>query len=113
MYIGTVIRVDATKILSRRELAAVLDDLRRKAPRSANAWMNLNLVRLTCCCGRQPAAALLHPPTLRDQVAAAGGDRGGGDRAAHQTAEKSVARVTTPGFILLPLQISSAYSPPT
>ncbi len=51
MYIGTAIRVDATKILSRRELAAVLDDLHRNAPRSRNAWLNLVLVRLSCCCG--------------------------------------------------------------
>jgi hypothetical protein len=35
MYIGNAIRVDATKILSRRELAAVLACLERKAPRSA------------------------------------------------------------------------------
>jgi integrase len=51
MYIGTAIRVDATKILARRELATVLDDLHRKAPRSANTWLNLILVRLACCCG--------------------------------------------------------------
>src|SRR3977135_2909808 len=51
MYIGNANRVDATKILSRRELAAVLDDLHGKAPRSANTWLNLILVRLACCCG--------------------------------------------------------------
>ncbi len=51
MHIGTAIRVDATKILSRRELAAVLADLTRKAPRSRNSWLNLILVRLSCCCG--------------------------------------------------------------
>ena len=45
------IRVDPTKILTRRELAQVLTDLTRKAPRSANTWMNLILVRLACCCG--------------------------------------------------------------
>lgn len=43
--------VDATKILTRRELALVLADLARKAPRSANTRMNLVLVRLACCCG--------------------------------------------------------------
>src|ERR1700690_1393377 len=48
---STSIRVDATKILSPRELAALLYDLHRKAPRSANTWLNLILVRLSCCCG--------------------------------------------------------------
>jgi len=51
MHTGSAIRVDATKILSRRELAAVLADLQRKASRSANSWLNLILVRLSCCCG--------------------------------------------------------------
>ncbi|HEY3965840.1 MAG TPA: hypothetical protein VGM05_14875 [Planctomycetaceae bacterium] len=51
MHLGSPIRVDATKILSRRELAAVLADLAGKAPRSANTWLNLILVRLSCCCG--------------------------------------------------------------
>lgn len=43
--------VDATKILTRRELAAVLADLASKAPRSRNTRMNLILIRLACCCG--------------------------------------------------------------
>jgi integrase/recombinase XerD len=51
MHAGTAIRVDATKILSRRELTAVLGDLTRKVPRSRNTWLNLILVRLACCCG--------------------------------------------------------------
>jgi integrase len=51
MHTGSAIRVDSTKILSRRELAAVLADLQRKATRSANSWLNLILVRLSCCCG--------------------------------------------------------------
>jgi integrase/recombinase XerD len=51
MHIGHAPVVDATKILTRRELAAVLADLARKAPRSANTRMNLILVRLSCCCG--------------------------------------------------------------
>ena len=42
--------LDATKILSRRELAAVLNDLKRKAPRSKNTRLNLALFRLACCC---------------------------------------------------------------
>jgi len=51
MHTGSALRIDATKILSRRELAAVLADLQRKASRSANSWLNLILVRLSCCCG--------------------------------------------------------------
>ena len=42
---------DPTKILTRRELAKVLSDLKRKAVRSRNTRMNLVLVRLACCCG--------------------------------------------------------------
>lgn len=51
MHTGTHLRIDATKILTRRELAQVLGDLTSKAPRSANTSMNLILVRLACCCG--------------------------------------------------------------
>ncbi len=42
---------DETKILTRRELALVLDDLHRKSARSANCCRNLIIVRLACCCG--------------------------------------------------------------
>jgi integrase len=42
---------DATKILTRRELATVLADLKRKAPRSPNTRLNLVLFRLAACCG--------------------------------------------------------------
>ncbi|MFV1990785.1 MAG: hypothetical protein ACC652_08620, partial [Acidimicrobiales bacterium] len=42
---------DATKILMRRELAAVLADLRRKAPRSNSTRLNLVVFRLAACCG--------------------------------------------------------------
>src|SRR5436190_13217671 len=51
MHLGPSLRVDATKILTRRELQAVLGDLKAKARRSANAHLNLVLVRLACCCG--------------------------------------------------------------
>jgi integrase/recombinase XerD len=51
MHLGCPLRIDATKILSRRELAAVLGDLTLKASRSRNTWLNLILVRLACCCG--------------------------------------------------------------
>jgi integrase len=43
--------LDATSILTRSELAAVLTDLTAKAPRSANAMRNLVIFRLACCCG--------------------------------------------------------------
>ena len=43
--------LDLTKILTRRELAAVLADLHRKAPRSRNTRLNLVVFRLACCCG--------------------------------------------------------------
>jgi len=69
MYIGNAIRVDATKILSRRELAAVLSDLAGKAPRSGNTWLNLILVRLSCCCGlRVSEIAGLHISDIRVEV---------------------------------------------
>lgn len=42
---------DVTKILMRRELQTVLDDLRRKARRSPNSRMNLIIFRLATCCG--------------------------------------------------------------
>lgn len=42
---------DPTKILTRRELAAVLVDLSRKATRSPNTRLNLVLFRLATCCG--------------------------------------------------------------
>lgn len=51
MHLGSSLRVDATKILTRRELQTVLADLMAKARRSANAHLNLVLVRLACCCG--------------------------------------------------------------
>ena len=44
-------RIDATKILSRQELATVLADLKRKSLRSKNTRMNLVLVQLACCYG--------------------------------------------------------------
>src|SRR5438132_13946675 len=44
-------RIDAGKILTRRELALVLDDLARKADRFANARLNRVICRLACCCG--------------------------------------------------------------
>jgi integrase/recombinase XerD len=43
--------LDATSILTRRELAAVLADLKAKAPRSTNVMRNLVVFRLASCCG--------------------------------------------------------------
>jgi len=51
MYPGTMWNLDPTKILTRRELAAVLRDGHEQAKRSANARRNLIIVRLACCCG--------------------------------------------------------------
>jgi integrase len=42
---------DPTKILTRRELAAVLADLTRKAKRSPSTRLNLVIFRLATCCG--------------------------------------------------------------
>lgn len=43
--------LDPTRILTRRELAAVLADAKGKAPRYKNSRLNLVIVRLACCCG--------------------------------------------------------------
>jgi integrase len=43
--------LDQTRLLTRRELAAVLADLALRAARSANVHRNLVIVRLACCCG--------------------------------------------------------------
>ena len=49
--IATIWNIDAVKILTRRELACVLNDLARRSPRSASLRMNLTIFRLGCCCG--------------------------------------------------------------
>src|SRR5262245_58058427 len=51
MFYVPMWKVEATKILTRGELAAVLADLRRKGERSAGARLNLVVFRLACCCG--------------------------------------------------------------
>jgi integrase len=43
--------VDPVKVLTRRELARVLDSLTARADDSPTARMNLTIVRLACCCG--------------------------------------------------------------
>src|SRR3954447_11090264 len=44
-------RVEQTQILTRRELGRVLADGAERKKRSLNAWRNLVIVRLACCCG--------------------------------------------------------------
>src|ERR1700738_1775932 len=62
--------IDATKILTRRELAAVLNDLKRKATQSKNTRMNLALFRLACCCGlRASEIANLQVGDVRTELA--------------------------------------------
>jgi integrase len=61
---------DVTKILTRSELAAVLSDLKRKAPRSKNTRLNLIIFRLACCCGlRASEIANLQVGDVRVDVA--------------------------------------------
>ena len=43
--------IDNGKILTRREMALVLADLKARAQRSPNAHFNLSLFRLAACCG--------------------------------------------------------------
>jgi integrase/recombinase XerD len=60
---------DPTKILTRRELAAVLADLRRKAPRSPNTRLNLVIFRLAACCGlRASEIAMLQIADVRVEL---------------------------------------------
>jgi integrase/recombinase XerD len=47
----SMMRVEQTQILTRGELARVLADGKKQAGRAANAWRNLVIVRLACCCG--------------------------------------------------------------
>jgi integrase len=60
---------DPTKILTRGELAAVLADLRRKAPRSKNTRLNLVIFRLATCCGlRASEIAMLQVGDVRVEL---------------------------------------------
>lgn len=61
--------LDATKILTRRELAAVLAELKRKALRSRGTRLNLVVLRLACCCGlRASEIAQLHVADVRVEL---------------------------------------------
>jgi integrase len=60
---------DPTKILTRGDLAAVLADLRRKAPRSKNTRMNLVIFRLAACCGlRASEIVMLQMADVRTEL---------------------------------------------
>ena len=76
---------DGTKILMKREMAAVLVDLRHKVLRSKNARLNLVVFRLAACCGLR-ASEIAHlqmadvrielpRPHLRIRASAAKGGR--------------------------------------
>src|SRR5262245_35515897 len=47
----SVWNVDPVRVLTRRELAAILCDLLRKGASSCNARLNRTILRLACCCG--------------------------------------------------------------
>lgn len=51
MYRFSAMHIEQTQILTRGELARVLTHGQQNAQRSANAWRNLIIVRLACCCG--------------------------------------------------------------
>jgi integrase len=60
---------DMTKILTRRELQAVLADLKRKAARSKNTRLNLVIFRLAACCGlRASEIAQLRQSDIRVEM---------------------------------------------
>ena len=62
--------IDPTKILTRRELAIVLAELKRKAERSPGTWLNLVIFRLAACCGlRVSELASLRLADVRVEVA--------------------------------------------
>jgi len=44
-------KIDQNKILTREEIAEVLDDLKRRGRRSVNSRQNLIIFRLATCCG--------------------------------------------------------------
>ena len=49
--IASTWNIEPVKILTRRELTCVLEDLARRAARSASTRMNRTIFRLACCCG--------------------------------------------------------------
>lgn len=60
---------DTTKVLTRREIHAVLADLRSRATRSKNAKLNLVIFHLSTCCGlRASEIAQLHIDDIRVEL---------------------------------------------
>jgi integrase len=60
---------DMTKVLTRREIHAVLGDLRARATRSKNAKLNLVIFRLATCCGlRASEIAQLQADDVRTEM---------------------------------------------
>ena len=60
---------DMTKVLTRREIHAVLADLRSRATGSKNARLNLVIFRLATCCGlRASEIAQLHVDDIRVEM---------------------------------------------
>jgi len=51
MHTFSTWNVDASQILTRRELGRVFADLHARAPRLVNVHLNLAIARLACCCG--------------------------------------------------------------
>jgi integrase/recombinase XerD len=47
----STMRIEQTQILTRGELARVLAEGKKRAQQSDNAWRNLVIARLACCCG--------------------------------------------------------------
>lgn len=69
MHHSPSLRVNATQILSRRELSLVLTDLEQRSRSSAPARLNLILLRLACCCGlRASEIAALQIADVRCEV---------------------------------------------
>jgi integrase len=60
---------DMTKVLTRREIHAVLADLRSRATKSKNAQLNLVIFRLATCCGlRASEIAQLQAADIRTEM---------------------------------------------
>jgi len=51
MTAAAAMKIDASRILTRSEIKAVIADLKRKGKRSVNSRMNLVVFRLAVCCG--------------------------------------------------------------
>jgi integrase len=105
--------LDATKILTRRELAAVLNDLKQKAPRSKNTRLNLTLVRLACCCGlRASEIAKLQVGDVRTELARPRILIRNGDEAVHHGRQTFMNQSAIRRFTRLPARPPRESLPP-